>query len=63
MGNRSQFFNELFIIMAAFGFIFFNTLIFYVVSKLYRTFNNRFGKRIARDVEKESLESWRNKDS
>jgi hypothetical protein len=63
MDTKSQFLTELLIILSAFGFIFFYTAIYYLLRNLYRTFNTRFGKRVAKDVEKESLESWESKDS
>ena len=39
------------------------TLLAFVCVKMYQTFNTRFSKRIADDVERESRESWEYKDS
>ena len=63
MEIKSKFFTELIVIIATFGFIFLYTFIFYVSCKIYRTFSSRFGKKIAKDVERDTLESWESRDS
>jgi hypothetical protein len=64
METRERLISELLLIVIG-GFISvaISTLLAFVCLKLYQTFNVRFSKKVAKDVEKESLESWETRDS
>lgn len=64
METRERLISELLIIVIG-GFlsVTVSTLLAFICLKLYQTFNVRFSKRIAKDVERESLESWESRDS
>jgi len=64
METRERLISELWIIITA-GFfsITVTTLLASIVFNLYKTFTVRFEKKVSKDVERDSLESWETKDS
>jgi hypothetical protein len=43
--------------------VLFSTLLWLLVGKFLENFSRNFSKKVSTDVEKQSLESWKNKDS
>jgi hypothetical protein len=64
MPTREKLISEfLIILIGGFLSVTIASFLLFVCLKLYQSFNGRFSKKIASDVERESLESWETKDS
>jgi ABC-type multidrug transport system permease subunit len=64
MPTREKLISEfLIILIGGFLSITITSFLAFACLKFYQSFNGRFSKKIANDVERESLESWETKDS
>jgi hypothetical protein len=64
MKTREELLGELLIILSAgITSILVTTLLAAISLRIYQSFEGRFAKRISKDVDKISMESWESKDS